>query len=114
MKNGLYERHLRKLRTALKNQVANMAFAVARHFLAGTKISSPQGGLTLWVQMPEGTDSLEIFRTAMKRKIAILPGIICGSGGAYRNYIRVSCGYPWTEALERGIQSLSDIVRNRC
>jgi DNA-binding transcriptional MocR family regulator len=44
LKTGFYDRHLRSLRTALKNQVSNMALAIARHFPKGTRITAPQGG----------------------------------------------------------------------
>jgi DNA-binding transcriptional MocR family regulator len=50
LKMGNYDRHLRNLRTHLKNQVGNTALAIARYFPSSTKISAPQGGLTLWVQ----------------------------------------------------------------
>ena len=109
--SGRFDRHLRKLRRALQNQIANTALAVARYFPAGTKISAPQGGITLWVQLPSGVDSLELFRQALDRKVAILPGVICSTGSAYRNCLRVSCGLPWSSRIEDGIQTLGEIIR---
>jgi DNA-binding transcriptional MocR family regulator len=44
LKTGGFERHLRRLRTALKNQISNTALAIARHFPDGTRITAPQGG----------------------------------------------------------------------
>ena len=114
MQNGAYERHLRRLRTALKNQVSNMALAVARLFPDNTKISSPQGGLTLWVQLNPRVDSLELFRRALKARIAVLPGIICASSATYDNCIRISCGMPWNKRLEQGLLALASIVKALC
>ena len=51
LKTGAFDRHLRGLRTALKNQITNTALAIARHFPDGTRITAPQGGLTLWVEL---------------------------------------------------------------
>jgi DNA-binding transcriptional MocR family regulator len=108
---GQYDRHLRRLRTHLKNQVGNTALAVARYFPAGTMISAPQGGLTLWVQMDPRVDSLELFRRCLEKKIAVMPGIICASGDAYKNCIRLSCGMPYTDRIDRGLQTLAAIAR---
>jgi DNA-binding transcriptional MocR family regulator len=110
LKSGAYDRHLRRLRTALKNQISNMALAIARHFPQGTRITAPKGGLTLWVELSPKVDGLEVYQEARKRKISIFPGIICSATGRYRNFIRISCGYPWSEEVERGIQILAKII----
>ncbi len=114
LKNGGYDRHLRRLRSALKNQTANTALAVARHFPEGTKISAPHGGLTLWVQLAPGLDSIELFRRALAHKIAVFPGTICASGPAYGNCIRISCGSPFDDRLEQGLRKLAGLVHELC
>ena len=111
LKSGRYDRHLRHLRTHLKNQVGNTALAVARYFPAGTMISAPQGGLTLWVQMDARVDSLILFRRCLENNIAVMPGIICASGDAYRNCIRLSCGMPYTDRIDQGLKTLAAIAR---
>jgi len=110
LKSGAYDRHLRRLRTALKNQISNMALAIARHFPQGTRITAPKGGLTLWVELSPNINGLEVYREARKRKISIFPGIICSTTGRYRNFIRISCGYPWSEEVEKGIRTLAEII----
>lgn len=109
---GNFDRHLRRLRTTLQRQMADMTLAVARYFPEGTRISAPQGGLTIWVQLKEEIDSLELFRRALKANIAVLPGVICANTDAYRHCIRISCGLPYDAVLDRGIRRLADIVRN--
>src|SRR5258708_39647807 len=52
LENGGYERHLRKLRRALADQVTRVREAIASHFPPGTRISRPRGGFLLWVEMP--------------------------------------------------------------
>ena len=107
---GAYDRHLRKLRNALKNQVSNTAIAVARYFPAGTCMTAPKGGLMLWVQLSNTVDGLEVFHEARKRRISILPGILFSSHKAHRNCIRISCGNPWDDQIEAGIAQLGQIV----
>ena len=110
LKNGTYERHLRRLRTHLKNQVSNTALAVARYFPEGTKISAPQGGLALWVQLDDKVDSLKLFRNAIAQRIAVLPGVMCASGTIFNNCIRISCGMPYTDAIDQGLKALASII----
>jgi DNA-binding transcriptional MocR family regulator len=114
LETGRFDRHLRRLRTHLKNQVGNTALAVARYFPAGTMISAPQGGLTLWVQMDPRVDSLELFQRCLEKRIAVMPGIICASGDAYKNCIRISCGMPYTDRIDRGLQTLAAFAGQMC
>lgn len=110
LKTGAFDRHLRRLRTALKNQITNTALAIARHFPEDTRITAPQGGLTLWVELNKNVDGLKVFQEARKQRISIFPGSICSTTGRYRNCIRISCGYPWSEKIEAGIRTLAKII----
>jgi len=110
LKSGSYDRHLRKLRNALKNQISNTALGIARHFPKGTKITSPRGGLLLWVQLADGLDGLKLYQEARKHRISILPGSICSSSDKYMNCLRISCGCPWSERLEKGIITLGQLI----
>jgi DNA-binding transcriptional MocR family regulator len=109
LKNGHFDRHLRRLRTTLQRQMADMTLAVARYFPKDTRVSTPKGGLTIWVQLKDSVDSLELFRKALAAKIAVLPGIICANTDSYRHCIRISCGLPFDEALDRGVRTLAAI-----
>ena len=101
-----YERHMRRLRQALKTQAAHLAMAVGRHFPAGTRTSVPRGGLTLWVECHPRVDALEVFHQARREGIAILPGTICATTDRYRHCIRLSFGFPWNAAMEAAVKRL--------
>jgi aspartate/methionine/tyrosine aminotransferase len=109
---GAYDRHLRKMRNGLKKQAADTALAIKRYFPANTRISTPKGGYTLWVQLPHGVDSLELWCRAEKENISILPGALCSGTDQYSNYIRINCGFPFTRQLEQGIKKLGSLVRD--
>jgi len=111
LRGGAYDRHLRKLRTALKNQVSNMVTAIARYFPEDTRVTAPKGGFALWVELNPEVDSLEVYREAQRRRISILPGIMCSTTPKFNHFIRLSCGFPWSEALEDGVRTLGKIVR---
>lgn len=108
---GAMDRHLRNLRSALETQVAQVAESVLQAFPEGTAISQPKGGFFLWVQLPEGVDSLELFQMADADGIHIAPGQIFCPYASIRNRIRLSCGHPSNERIQKGIRRLGALVR---
>src|SRR6201999_114485 len=73
---GGYDRHLRRLRTALALQSERYRNAIAEAFPAGTRVSKPTGGFVLWVELATGFDAIGLQRRALERGIAIAPGSI--------------------------------------
>jgi DNA-binding transcriptional MocR family regulator len=106
MESGAYDRHLRRLRAALRDQTAAVAAAVARRFPEGTRVSRPGGGLVLWVELPRGVDALCLYRRAREARIGIAPGPLFSASGRYRSFIRLSCGSPFGERVERALATL--------
>jgi DNA-binding transcriptional MocR family regulator len=111
LQSGGYDRYLRKIRRILMGQVHQMSNAVGRYFPAGTKVTRPQGGYILWIELPNGIDSLELHRRALEQKISIAPGPIFSAKQRYKNFIRLSCGLPWSEKIDQAVQNLARLVR---
>ena len=111
LQSGGYDRYLRKIRRILMTQVQQMSDAVGRYFPAGTKVTRPQGGYVLWVELPRFVDSLDLHRRALQQKISIAPGPIFSAKQKYKNFIRLSCGLPWSEKIDRAVQTLAELTR---
>jgi DNA-binding transcriptional MocR family regulator len=94
LRSGGGEHHLRTLRRTFRAQMADYSHAIGRLFPAGTKVSRPQGGHLLWVELPEGSDATELYRRALARRIGILPGSLFSPGGSYGHCFRLNCGFP--------------------
>ena len=88
-----------------------MSNAVGRYLPAGTKVTRPQGGYVLWVELPRFVDSLELQRRALAQKISIAPGPIFSAKQKYKNFIRLSCGLPWSDKVDGAVQTLADLAR---
>lgn len=110
--SGGYDRYLRRVRAALAHNSQLMIEAVARCFPEGTRIARPAGGVVIWVELPRSVDGTELFRTALASHIGIAPGIVFSAKADYRNYIRMSCGLPWSATVERAIEQLGRLVSN--
>ena len=110
--SGGYDRHLRLLRRRIAAQVNAGRDAIARHFPAGTRVCRPSGGFLLWVELPRGcVSAVELQRRALARGISIAPGPIFAAREGFNNCFRLSCGYPWSEILDRAIATLGSLAR---
>lgn len=107
--NGGYDHHLRALRRAYARQTARMREAVGRCFPRGTRVSRPEGGYILWVEMPEGFDAFRLYETALKEGISVAPGTIFTLGDKYRNCFRLNAAF-WSESMEQAVETLGSIA----
>ena len=111
LRNGGYDHHLRRIRRTYRDQVQKTREAVAEAFPEPVKISNPRGGFVLWVELPSTVDAIRLFAEARKAGISIAPGPIFSPIGDFRNYIRLSCGFPWDKKIEWAIGQLGQMVR---
>ncbi len=107
------ERHLRRLRRTLAENVQRLHEAVARHWPAATRACEPQGGLSLWLQLPPGGDGYGLFEAALAEGIGTSPGVLFSSRGDYADCLRLSCGLPWSETLDRALRRLGRLAAQR-
>lgn len=110
--SGGYDRHLRRLRAAVAGQIERMREAVGALFPSGTRVSSPRGGFVLWVELPSGVSGLELQQRALARGIAIAPGAIFSARDRFSSCIRLSCGLPWSDRLERAMHTLAELAHD--
>ena len=111
LKNGGYDRYLRIVRLAYRNQVARMKEAVVQSFPSGICLSRPKGGFLLWCELPGKIDSIKLFNEAREAGISIAPGPMFSATGEFRNFIRINCGYPWSAPIERAVGILGHLTR---
>lgn len=104
-----YDRHLRRLRLALRQQREQMAEGVARHFPAGTRMNAPDGGLSLWIELPGGVSSRRLFDAALAEGILIAPGLMFSNSDRYEHCIRLSCGEPHSPAVAAALRRLGEL-----
>lgn len=107
---GDYDRHLKLLRPVLRTNSERMSALVSRCFPESTRISHPQGGSVLWLQLPKGVDSVHLFDRALEVGISTAPGPIFSPAGRYRNCLRLSYGHPWSPQLEQAIETLGQLT----
>jgi len=111
--NGGYDRHLRKMRQTYRLQMDRIRAAICNYFPPQTKITRPQGGQVLWVELPGTIDVMNLYDRALEYQISIAPGIIFSPSKSYNNCFRINCGIPWSEEIDRAIQILGALSQQQ-
>lgn len=111
LENGRYDFHLKRLRKALHTQSLRYIQAISEYFPDDTKVTRPQGGFVLWVELDKKVNAYRLHQEAMRHHISIAPGQIFSLQGNYENYLRISYGNPWNKQVERGIEVIGNLVK---
>jgi len=110
--HGHYERQLQRVRGEYQTLLARYTQLLLQTFPAGTRVSQPQGGFILWVELPHAIDGAMVQQRALKRGISVAPGsIFSESGTHYRNFIRLNGAVPWSEASRKALIQLAGLLR---
>ena len=110
LETGGYEHHIRKLRKALADTTARMTQSVCDHFPAGTRVTRPAGGFVLWVELPRKIDTMQLLEYALKERITLAPGPIFSPTRRYKNFMRISCGYPHSDQIEDAMKTIGRLI----
>ncbi len=107
------EEHLEDLRRCYRKKRNAMIMALEKYMPAdeGITWTRPEGGLFLWLRLPAGIDTEEMFPRALEQKVAYVIGnafYIDGRGG---NEMRLSFSLGTEAEIEEGIKRLARVVR---
>jgi 2-aminoadipate transaminase len=79
----------------------------------GISWSRPEGGMFLWLELPEYIDTLEMLKEAVQLKVAYVIGSSFFYDNSGQNCMRLNFSYPSEEQIVRGIERLSQLVVKR-
>lgn len=106
-------RHLNRMRQRLRQQREQMAEAVAEFFPEGTRLCLPEGGMLLWVHLPEGGSGDALFDAALERGIKIAPGSLFANSRRFDHCIRLSCGLAFTSEVREAVAVLGRLAHQQ-
>ncbi len=110
LRNGNYDRFMRRVRVEYAEQVARMRAAILESFPEGTRVTDPQGNFVLWVELPRAVDSRLLFDEALGHGVSIAPGVLFSASGKFKNFIRLSAGLPWSETIAGAVQTVGRLA----
>jgi 2-aminoadipate transaminase len=99
--------HVQRIRQVYKERRDIMLASMEKHFPEGVTWTRPQGGLFLWVTLPEHVDTAEFLQVALEEKVAFVPGFaFYPGGGGGKNSMRLNFSNAGPEMIEEGIKRL--------
>lgn len=114
VKGGFLQQHLPTVRDLYKQQCQYMLDAMAQHFPDNVKWTRPEGGMFLWVTLPEHMDSQELLHKAIERNVAFVPGEpFYAAGEPKRNTFRLSFVTVSEDRIREGIAILGQLIREQ-
>lgn len=87
-----------------------MLEAMARHFPEEVKWTHPEGGLFVWVTLPEGVSSAERLPEAIAERVAFIPGDPFFHDGTGQNTMRLNFSNASLEQIKSGIERLGRVL----
>jgi DNA-binding transcriptional MocR family regulator len=99
-----------KARALYRGRRDAMLAALAAHMPKGVTWTKPEGGLFVWVTLPEGVDGAELLKRAVAAKVAFVPGHAFFADGSGRNTVRLSFSLPTEAKITEGIARLAKLV----
>lgn len=108
-----YDRHISLLCQVYGERCKTMRDAIEHHFPAGTSWTRPEGGLFLWVELPEAVSAEEMFEDALRERVAFVPGTSFFAGEPRTNFMRLNFSNQNPEMIDEGIRRIAAILKRR-
>ncbi len=110
MDNDL-EEHISHIKKLYKEQREAMLLAIKKYFPENVKVTQPEGGMFLWVTLPDSLSALELFDMASKEKVAFVPGEPFYVGIIPSNTLRLNYTNSDSASIDLGIERLAKAIR---
>ena len=109
IRRGILPDHIRRISADYAAQCDTMLSCLSS-FPEGVSYTRPDGGLFLWVDLPEGIDAKELLQAAIERKVAFVPGTHFYALGGHENTLRLNFSASTLPQIQQGMEVLRDLV----
>jgi 2-aminoadipate transaminase len=106
------DNHIRKICTVYKTQCDLMIDLIRNTFPESVDYTVPEGGMFIWLTLPEGMSSTRVFEEALKAGVAVLPGTPFYTDGGGENTIPLNFSNSTEQKIITGMERFSRILVN--
>ena len=111
--SGALDLNLEKTKATYRRRRDMMLSLLEKHMPEGVLWNHPDGGLFLWLTLPESVDTVEMYDEALSKGVAYVAGSFFYPDGSHRNTMRLNYTYIAEEKMATGITILADIIKSR-
>lgn len=111
--NGALEKGLETTIALYSSRRQLMLECLEKEFadIPGVTWTKPEGGLFLWLTLPEGMNTEELFKQAVEEKVAYVPGSSFYPDNDNFRSMRLNFSYAEEDQIKEGVKRLAKVVR---
>lgn len=106
------DKHLKMIRKMYRIQRDCMVTMIKKYFPSDVKYTEPEGGMFLWVTLPDEMSSMELFEAAIDENVAFVPGEAFYSDDPEKNTLRLNFSNSDEKKIEEGIKRLGNAIKH--
>ena len=110
LSRGFMAPHLTQIIPRYRQQLQHMLDGLAS-FPEGVSIIRPEGGLFVWVTLPENMDAAALLQKAVDKGVAFVPGTYFYAGGGHLNTLRLNFSNSEPDRIDRGMDILQSVIK---
>ena len=111
MASGMLDANLAKTIVEYRRRRDLMVSLLEKYMPEGVSWTYPEGGLFLWLTLPEGIDTVALYDRALSAGVAYVAGSFFYTDGSHRNTMRMNFSFIDEAKMEPGIRLLASLVR---
>ena len=111
LRRGLLAPHIQSILPPYRDQMRRMLEAL-QAFPEGTRWTTPEGGLFIWVELPERLNATELFPAAVDAGVAYVPGTYFYPFGGHHNTLRLNFSNSTPEQIGIGMEKLKTLFES--
>lgn len=109
-RDGLLGRHIPGVRAIYRERRDVMLAALERDMPRGVSWTHPEGGMFIWLTLPEHVDCTDLLRAAREQHVAFVPGSAFFPNGGGSNTMRLNFSHPTPARINEGVTRLSRAI----
>jgi DNA-binding transcriptional MocR family regulator len=111
VRGSLLMRHLKKVRSEYAMRRDGMISALKRHFPEEAEWVKPEGGMSLWITLPQQIDAARLLSTAIEKGVVFSPGVRFYLSGGLSHTMRLTFTLREMKKIEEGVRVLGTILK---
>ncbi len=110
-RRGWLDRWIRRIRLVYQRKLERLRSATDRHFPPEARIAYPEGGMSVWVELPAGLDAAGLLVKAHDRRVIFAPSRYFYFQNPARNALRLCFTALEDNQIERGMAILGELLK---
>ncbi len=111
LQNNEIEQHISKIKNLYGKQLHAMISSIKKYFPREVDFTQPEGGMFMWVALPENLSAMQLFNIAIKQNVAFVPGDPFYINKENLNTLRLNFSCVDEKTIEIGIKRLSEAIK---